>query len=83
MQSLIEAAEKKMSKQTTSGRQVLSKASKSVKQTLPDPLGKRILPVVDPEHLKKVEAVKRKASRARDADSAGDPNAELILAGYD
>ncbi|VDL96499.1 unnamed protein product [Schistocephalus solidus] len=75
MQSLIEAAEKKMSKQTASGRNVPSKASKSVKQTLPDPLGKRIVPVVDPEHLKKVEAVKRKATRVRDANAAVDPNA--------
>uniref|UniRef100_A0A0X3PUD6 DNA topoisomerase 2 n=1 Tax=Schistocephalus solidus TaxID=70667 RepID=A0A0X3PUD6_SCHSO len=83
MQSLIEAAEKKMSKQTASGRNVPSKASKSVKQTLPDPLGKRIVPVVDPEHLKKVEAVKRKATRVRDANAAVDPNADDFLEDLD
>ncbi|VDD80575.1 unnamed protein product [Mesocestoides corti] len=91
MESLIEATEKKVAKQTSSsakgGRSVVSKsaASKCFRQTAPDPLGRRIEPVIDPELTKKVEALVNKDAKkaAKQVAASGDANDDDFLADLD
>lgn len=85
MESLIDATEKKVFKQTVSshskgGRTVAPKTTtaaltKRLHQTRPDPLGRRIEPVIDPELIKKTEAlVSRDAKRKIAAGAANGAN---------
>ncbi|VDK31554.1 unnamed protein product [Taenia asiatica] len=90
LEDLISAAEKKVAKQATSqlkgGRSSASKGAaaaltKGMRQTRPDPLGRRVEPVVDPELTKKAEAqlcreAKKKAAAAASGGRAaeGTPN---------
>ncbi|VDM34669.1 unnamed protein product [Hydatigera taeniaeformis] len=86
LEDLINAAEKKVAKQTTSqlkgSRNAAAKSAaaaltKGMRQTRPDPLGRRVEPVVDPELTKKAEAqlcreAKRKVAAAVGGKTADD-----------
>ncbi|CUT98959.1 DNA topoisomerase 2 alpha [Echinococcus multilocularis] len=86
LEDLINAAEKKVAKQASSqlkgGRSAAAKGAaaaltKGMRQTRPDPLGRRVEPVVDPELARKAEAqvcreAKRKAAAAGSGKAADD-----------
>lgn len=48
--------------------------TKGVRQTMPDPLGRRIEPVVDPELAKKATAAAKDSRKSPKKNSADDPN---------
>ncbi|KAF5401692.1 DNA topoisomerase II alpha [Paragonimus heterotremus] len=82
-----DAAEKKVSKAAAAGigRTAAQKSLKRAQETKPDPNGRRVLPTVDPELLKKLEVHRRKQERRVNAaaegglDASFDNDADLEL----
>ncbi|KAM7536441.1 hypothetical protein Aperf_G00000085792 [Anoplocephala perfoliata] len=78
VENVIEETEKKAAKQAASqskGRAAATKSAaamftKGMRQTQPDPMGRRVEPVVDPEMAKKVEAVVARVAKKKAAAAA-------------
>ncbi|CAH8866181.1 unnamed protein product [Trichobilharzia szidati] len=64
----IEAAEKKLkaASVTQAGRAAATKTRKLAKETRPDPMGRRIVPKVDADMMRKVEGTKKKRTKPED-----------------
>ncbi|CAH8586237.1 unnamed protein product [Schistosoma turkestanicum] len=69
----IEAAEKKLkiASATTAGRAAATKSRKLATETRPDPMGRRVVPAVDADIMKKVEGNKKKRNKTENELNEG------------
>uniref|UniRef100_A0A3Q0KH18 DNA topoisomerase 2 n=1 Tax=Schistosoma mansoni TaxID=6183 RepID=A0A3Q0KH18_SCHMA len=72
-QAAIEAADKKLkiASTTTAGRVAATKSRKLAMETRPDPMGRRIVPTVDADIMKKVEGNKKKRNKTENDPNEG------------